>query len=115
MTADKIRAGFVTELGKGKGGDAAPQLLASLGNTADAATHQKDVDAFFAACAARPKKDLLADALAVLSHQRNAIRKHKGQDGAGRGQGIIEFDETLPVDNIPDSNKAFDLATCTLK
>jgi hypothetical protein len=113
LTADKIRAGFIKELGSATGAGA--ELLKSLQDTADAATHQKDADAFFAACAARPKKDLLADSLLVLSHTRRALLEHKGTEGAGRGQGIIEFPETLPVDKLPDTNKAFDLATCTLK
>jgi hypothetical protein len=113
LTADKIRDGFITNLkgASGAGGD----LLTALQNKNDAADHQKAADDFFKACAARPKKDFIADTLQYLAHTRFALLDHKGTEGAGRGQGIIEFPETLPVDNLKDTDKAFDPATCTLK
>jgi hypothetical protein len=113
LTPDKIRDGFIKNLGSASGAGA--ELLKALQNKSDAADHQKAADDFFKACAARPKKDFIADTLQYLAHTRFALLDHKGTEGAGRGQGIIEFPETLPVDNLKDTNKAFDPATCTLK
>jgi hypothetical protein len=113
MTPSKIRDGFIANLKNASGAGA--QLLKNLQDTNDAAAHQKDADDFMAKCAARPKKDLVADIMKVVSHTRKALKDHKGTEGAGKDQGIIEFDETLPVDNQRDSDKAFDPATCTLK
>jgi hypothetical protein len=45
------------------------------------------------------------------SHVRRAARDNV----ASSGQGIIEFSETMTIDNIPDTKKRFDPATCELK
>jgi hypothetical protein len=114
LTPDKLREGFKANL-KNATGPGAAQLLANLSLLNDQDAHRKDTDAFLAACRARPKKDLLADTLVYASHLRNALRAHRATEGAGKGQGIIEFPETLPVDQLPDSDKAFDPVSCTLK
>jgi hypothetical protein len=113
LTPDKIRDGFKANL-KGATG-AGAQLLKNLEDPKDAQAHQTDADNFFKACAARPKKDFVADLLQYISHTRRALKAHKGTEGAGSGQGIIEFDETLPTDKLGDTKQAFDPATCTLK
>ncbi len=114
MTPAAIRDGFKKSLA-GKTG-AAADLLKSLGDTNDDAAHTTAVSGFLAACAARPGKDMTADILQYASHIRTAMRNvHSKKEGQG-GQGIIEFEESLPRDSVPDvGSKAFDPATCTLK
>lgn len=110
LTPEKIREGFKTNLA-GKSG-AAAQLLEALSNTNDASAHDEVVANFFTACEKRPKKELMMDILTYLSSTRRMARAHKSSNGAG---GIIEFAETLPIDKLPNTNKAFDPVTCTLK
>lgn len=110
LTAEKIREGFKKNLA-GKTG-AAAELLKHLSNTNDSADHDKVVNDFFAACTKRPANEFVSDVITYLSSTRRMVRAHKSSFGAG---GIIEFPETLPVDKLPVSNKAFDPATCTLK
>lgn len=110
LTADKltpaaIRDGFKAALA-GQSGAAAVQLLANLNVVGDQAAHQTDVDTFFTACNARPKKDMLTDVMTWASHLRRTVKSTSG---------IIEFDETLPADNLPDTAAAFDPKTCLLK
>jgi hypothetical protein len=114
MTPDAIRDGFKKNLA-GKTG-AAADLLKSLGDTKDDAAHTTAVSAFLTACGARPGKDMTSDILAYASHIRTAMRNvHSKREGQG-GQGIIEFEESLPRDSITDIGaKGFDPATCTLK
>jgi hypothetical protein len=104
MTAEAIREGFKTSL-KGQTGAAAVQLLANLNAAGDQQAHQAEVTAFFTACAARPKKDLLTDVMTWASHLRKTVRSTSG---------IIEFDGSLPKDNLPDTTSAFDKKTCVL-
>ena len=113
MTPDAIRDGFKASLA-GKPG-AAAELLKSLGSKADAAAHTAAAQAFMKACAARPAKDMIADIVARASHLRNIVKTVHSTGGGQAGQGIIEFPETLPVDNLPDSERTFDPTTCTLK
>jgi hypothetical protein len=111
ITPDALRAGFKTTLASATGAGA--QLLASLGNTQDAQQHVADVTAFLNACKARPSKDLLQDAMTIVSHTRKAMRRarHATPDGT---LGILEFPDTLPQDNIPEKADALDPKTCTL-
>jgi hypothetical protein len=113
LTPDKIREGFKANLRGATG--AAAELLKSLEDRNDGAAHQKVVRGFLDACGARPRKELLRDVLLYNGHVKRALKRHRGSEGAGKGQGIIEFPETLPVDDLPDTEKAFDPTTCTLR
>jgi hypothetical protein len=116
MTPDGIREGFKASL---SGEPAGADLLKNLEDTNDASAHGEAVAKFVAACRARPPKDVLADALRYASHLRNVARSvHASTSeiaGQQSGQGIIEFAETLPVDDLPDSAKKLDPIDCTLK
>jgi hypothetical protein len=114
LDPDAIRNGFIENL-KSATDPAAKKLLANLQKKDDQAAHQQEVDAFWKACKKRPAKDVLSDLMTFASHQRRAARANTSRREGQGGQGIIEFAETLPVDDIPDTNKAFDPATCTLK
>ncbi len=105
MSPDAIRDGFKTALAN-ETGAAAVQLLANLNAVADQAAHQTEIDAFFAACKARPKKDMLTDVMKWISHLRRTVRQ---------ASPIIEFEATLPSDNQSDVSGAFDPKTCELK
>lgn len=102
MTPDAIRAGFKASLAGQTG--AAATLLANLNAAGDQAAHQADVNAFFAACTARPKKDLLTDAMAWAAHLRRTVRGVRDP----RNGGIIEFAESMPSDS---SDKQADITT----
>jgi hypothetical protein len=54
---------------------------------------------------------MLSDGMKWASHLRRVV---KGVRDPING-GIIEFAETLPTDNLPDSNAAFDPKTCVLQ
>jgi hypothetical protein len=112
MTAPKIKAAWVKKL---DGATDAPsaQLLASLKNEGDAHEHDADVKAFLAACDARATSDtagFMRDVLRYASHLRLAAKRARNEKNGG----IIEFAETLPVDNLPESHDAFKPATCKL-
>ena len=58
-----------------------------------------------------------ADLLAYMSHLRNAMRRartapSKDQASIQPGRGIIEFPETLTVDDVPEDGLAFNPKTC---
>ena len=91
----------------------AKELRDALGDLGDAAAHQKDVEAFFAACQARPKAGMLSDILRYNAHLKAALKSHQIDTPDGR-LGILEFSETLPVDDLPDAKKRFDPKTCEL-
>jgi hypothetical protein len=102
---DTIRDGFVAKLTAAapKAGTPAATLLASLKNKSDAATHAADVDKFFAACKARPQKELLDDAVQIASMLRNKVRTLQ----------VMEFSESLPVDSLKVSPASLlDPVTC---
>jgi hypothetical protein len=112
LTSARIRAGFVANLASAQGAGA--ELLASLNDQNDATAHLKDVEDFLNACKARTdKRALLSEVLEHNDDVKAALRAHRTQtpDGA---QGIIEFAETLPIDNLKPSSHSFDKA-CTLK
>jgi hypothetical protein len=113
ITPDKIRDGFKSNLANDNS-DAGKQLLKNLGDTNDEAGHNNDVNAFFTACAARPKADFVADLLQYNAHLKAAAKAHRTSTPDGVN-GIIEFAETLPVDNLKDTKAAFDPKDCTLK
>ena len=64
-------------------------LLASLQNTTDDAAQTARVEQFAAACKGLGSKPLLQNVLAIVSLNRNKARQLP----------IIEFPETMPVDN----------------
>jgi hypothetical protein len=105
LTAEKVRAGFVAKLrgAAPAAGTPAAQLLALLEKTDDA--HGAKVKAFFDACAARDKKELVADVLKVNSLWRNESRELQ----------VMEFSETLPFDNLSVAHGTrLDPRTCRL-
>ncbi len=110
MTPDAIRDGFKAALAADS---SAPgkQLAANLAAVGDAAAHTADVAKFMTACKARDKKAFLTDVFAFTAHQRRAARANV----ANSRQGIIEFSETMVLDDIADTNKALDSVDCTLK
>lgn len=105
LTPDLIRDGFKTAL-KNETSPTAVQLLANLNAAGDQAAHQTAVTAFITACAARPKKDFLVDAMKWVSHLRQTVRSTSP---------IIEGDAMMPKDNQADTTGAFDPTTCVLK
>ncbi len=112
ITPKAIRAGFIANLASA--GGAAPQLLANLANTNDAAAHQKDVADFFAGCDRRTdKRALMADVIQFNDGVKAALKAHRIQTPDGV-QGIIEFSETLPIDKLSPNGKSFD-GTCAFK
>ena len=113
MNPAKIKAAWATALA-GKTEPAAVQLLASIQNTNDAANHDADVATYGKACVQRMTTDpvgMLADTLKRVSHLRTGARNMRDATSGG----IIEFLETLPTDNLPDTAASFDAVTCTLK
>ena len=86
-------------------GTAAAQLRTHLAKVDDAADHAGAAQAFLDACKARPAAEFLADAMKVVSLQRNAARQLP----------VMEFPPTLPIDaSKTDPATFFDPATCTL-
>ena len=113
MTPQKIRDGFKTTLAASSLAGAA-QLLKNVSNASDAAAHKRTVAAFFKACEARPGADFVNDILQYNAHLKAAAKNHRANTPQGP-QGIIEFSETFPVDDLQDTNNAFDPTSCTLK
>jgi hypothetical protein len=112
MTAQKIHDEFVTKL-RDASAPGAAQLLKNLSAT-DLADHKQDIASFAAVCAKRDKRQLVNDILQYNAHLKFAAKNHRTNTPNG-AQGIIEFSETFPVDNLKDTTLAFDPATCTLK
>jgi hypothetical protein len=112
LTPDAIREGFKNAL-KDSTKPGAAQLLKNLGDTNDGDAHVNDVRSFLNACKAR-KADFVPDFLRYTAHVRAATKAHRTQTPQG-ALGIIEFSETLPTDNLPDTDQALDPTDCTLK
>jgi hypothetical protein len=113
MTFQKVKAAFVTSLG-GVNTPPAKELLASLKNETDAGSHDFAARKYMEACSARMTDDrpaMIKDILAYASHLRAAAKRAKNPTSGG----IIEFAETLPVDNLQETKAAFDPVTCKLK
>ena len=110
MTAGAIRDGFKAALAADTSGPA-KKLAANLAAVGDAAAHTADVNKYLTACKARDKKAFLTDVFAFVAHQRRAARANV----ANSRQGIIEFTESMVVDDIADTTKALDPIDCTLK
>ncbi len=117
ISANAIRDGFKANL-KGRTG-AAAELLASLNDT-NPNGHDARVDAYANACAARATKDpkaMTRDILAQASQLRNAMRRARvnlspDPSKLQQGRGVIEFPETLPVDDLPADGLSFNPTTC---
>jgi hypothetical protein len=113
MTPDKIRAGFKQALASDSSPEA-KQFVADLGNTSDGAAHEKDASAFIQKCNARDKTAMVKDILTYNAHLRTVAKAHRTSTPDGP-QGIIEFSETFPTDNLGDTTKSFDPSDCVLK
>jgi hypothetical protein len=114
MTPDRIRDGFKASL-QDSSLPGAAALLAHLSDSHDGPAHEKVVADFFAACKARPRKELMADVLRYNAHLKTAAKNHRTTVPGGGRQGFIEFSETLAVDDVPDTTASFDPTTCTLR
>jgi hypothetical protein len=92
-----IRAAIVQGLGTPAAGTPAAELLASIKNKADDASHVARVKTFSDACTALGSKKLTANALTVASLNRTIAR----------GLPILEFQETVVSDNltVPDGTR----------
>jgi hypothetical protein len=93
---------------------AVAKLLANLKNPADAGAHDVEVTTFLKACDERSKSDrvgYIKDYLAFASHVRLAAKRARNP----RSGGIIEFAETLPVDDLVETQGALDPKTCKLQ
>jgi hypothetical protein len=80
----------------------------------DAGSHDLAARNYVKACDERFKNDganMLKDVLSYASHLRKAVKRAKNPTNGG----IIEFAETLPVDDLPETTGAFDPVTCKLK
>ncbi len=83
--------------------------------------NRKRADAFARACQTRSAKDplgLARDLVLYFSHLRQATRRVRKAAATPTpqlqqpGTGIIEFPETLPIDDVKEDGLAFDPATC---
>ena len=102
-----IRSGFVANLkvAAPATGTPAAALLANLENTSDKMAHEARVAQFGAACNGLGSKALLQNVLAIVSLNREKARQLP----------IIEFPETMPVDNqTVDPNARLHPSTCQL-
>lgn len=106
-SAAQMEAGFIKNLEAKKpaAGSAEAAFLANLKDSGDSKKHDQALTSFVAACKARPKRDLLSDVLRVASGRRNKVRERP----------IMEFSESLPVDDLDaDPKSALDPVTCAL-
>jgi hypothetical protein len=108
QAAETIRTGFLTNLAGQSGAGGPADLAKNLSTKGDAAAHDAAVKAFFDACTKRPVDQFLEDVLGIAAHVTAQAKRVKG----GNGQGIIEFQETLPQNDVPDSPVALDPVTC---
>jgi len=81
ITADKIRAGFIKNLGSPAAGTPAAVLLTNLNTASDTAMHNARVDAFIAACTALGSKPFLTNALTITSLNRTKARNMDVTEG----------------------------------
>lgn len=106
-TAKAIADGMLASLKKANPapGTVAAELKTNLETAGQAAAHTAKLDTFLAACKARPKKELLADVMAIASQRRDLARTLT----------VFEFPESLPIDSQKIAEtKALDPATCKL-
>jgi hypothetical protein len=112
MQFEKVKSAVIAKL-EGTQEPVAQKLLASLKDDGDAGGHDFEIKKFLDACAARAKAEpeaYAADVLRYASHLRKAARRARN----AKNGGIIEFAETLPVDNLPEPTSGFDPLTCKL-
>jgi hypothetical protein len=112
MHFDKVKAAVIAKL-EGTQDPAARQLLANLKDPADAAVHDFAVRKFQQACEERRENDatnFVLDVLRYASHVRKAAKRARNATNGG----IIEFKETLPVDDLPEPTGGLDPVTCKL-
>jgi hypothetical protein len=107
LKADKVRAGFIASLEAETPGASSPAgaLLKNLQTDGDASAHDAKVDAFIAACTALGSKKLVDNALQITSLNRSQARQRP----------IIEFDATMPTDNLSvDEGSRLSPTTCNV-
>lgn len=103
-----IREAFIAALQKAAppAGTPAAELLASLSDTSDAASHRERVDAFLAACEARDERPFVDDVLRFTQLTKGLMRTTTS---------LIEHSEQLSQTMLPVAASAhLDPATCTL-
>ena len=125
------KADLVAKLTAGTKSDAEKELLASLKDPTGTggARHAAAIATYRAACAARAKDPKFTDEVVkYASHLRRVARLPRVQialektkdvnDNPDGDFGVIDFEETLPRDNLdngPLTQPAFDKTTCVLK
>jgi hypothetical protein len=112
MTAAKLKAAFIAKLASSSE-PVAMQLVANLRDPSDGAKHDEAAVAFLDACRGRASSEPLAytrDLVRYASHLRRAARRARNPTNGG----VIEFAETLPADNLPETTSEFDPKTCKL-
>src|SRR5262249_43234406 len=78
------------------------KLTANVADPTDAGKHDFEATSFLKACDARSQSDragYIKDYLAYASHLRQAVKRARNPVNGG----IIEFAETLPVDNLQET------------
>jgi hypothetical protein len=117
ITPAAIKAGFLRNLASltksGPYAASASRLVGNLQTPNDAPRHHTDVRGFIDRCNARDRGELARDILRYNAHLKARTKAHRAETPQG-AQGIIEFAETLPIDELPDTPVAFDEASCTL-
>jgi hypothetical protein len=112
MQFEKVKAAVIDKL-KDTTDPALSQLLANLKDPTDAAVHDVAVSKFGDACSARLKSEpdvYVLDLLRYASHVRKAAKRARN----AKNGGIIEFPETLPVDDLAEPTAGFDPVSCKL-
>ena len=121
IDASKAKEQLIAKLQARSRSAAEDELLASLTSAGAAPRHQIETDAYIQKCTARSASDNVGftnDVVAYASHLRRVSRLLKVKLRSEEFElGIIDFDETLPADNLdaqPISDPRFDPATCVL-
>lgn len=106
VTAADIRAAFIANLEASNpaAGSAAADLLASLKNADDKATHTGRVDAFLKACEDRDERQLMDDAFKIRQWQHDLAFSLP----------VFEFEQTLPNTKLNVSGSAHFDTSCTV-
>jgi hypothetical protein len=115
MKFDAVKKKVADAASKVQGQSPALQkLAANVADPTDAGKHDFEAASFLKACDARSQSDragYIKDYLSYASHLRQAVKRARNPVNGG----IIEFAETLPVDNLPETKAAFDPKTCKLQ
>lgn len=102
LTAEKIRNGFIANLGNPAAGSPALELLANLGNEGG---QQTKVDAFFTTCQGLDQSQAMNNFYDFVSQMRKEAA----------AMDVMEFPQTAPTDNNPNTpGLRLDPTTCEL-